>query len=113
MINKKDLFKKFNPETKTVNVKAWGEAPVEIRKLTIKEQADVNSLLYGNLSIEEAQEGTAHIDITAVQEAQILSVSYALVNPQLSVDEIKSMPSDFLEGIGEISEALNSWSNPK
>ena len=112
-MTKKDLLAQFTQETKTITIKAWDNAEVKIRKLTIKEQAEVNALIYGDLTLDEAQEGTAHIDLLAVQESQILSASYALVEPSLTVDEIKNLPSDALEGISEIQEALTNWSEPK
>ena len=112
-MNTKDFLAQFTQETLTFIVEAWNQTEVKIRKLTIKEQAHVNSILYGELTLEDAQQGSMNIDLLAVQEAQIQTVAYALIEPKLAVEDINKMPTEFLEGVTEIADKLTEDSQPK
>lgn len=111
-MTKKELLEKFKPETKEIEVKAWG-ANVSIKKLTIKEANDVQSMLMNNATTEELQTGKLEISVGKLQQSQWLAVSYALVEPKLTIDEISGLSTDGQLGIAEIYEALQAWDKPK
>jgi hypothetical protein len=113
MITKKDLLAQFTQEIHTLNVEAWNNAEVKIRKLTIKEQAHINSILFGDITLMDADSLAANISLSALQEAQIQTASYALTDPKMSVDEISAQTGEFLLGIAEIHEFIGEWSTPK
>ena len=113
MTTKKDLLALFTQETRTLKVEAWNDAEVKIRKLNIKEQAEINDVLFGEVTLKDADDMAANISLGAMQYAQILSASYALVEPKMTVSEIQNQTAEFLTGIAEIHDALTEWSNPK
>ena len=113
MITKKDLLAQFTQATETFTVEAWNNAQVQLRKLTIKEQADINAILFGDITTANVEELSTSISLSAMQDAQILTAHYALVEPKMSVNDINNLPIEALAGIAEIHEALSEWSNPK
>ncbi len=112
-MTKEELFGRFKAETKEVAVKAWDNDKVTIRKLTIREASEVKSLLMNNATSEQLSSGKLEISVGLLEHSQYLAVSYALVTPKLTIEEIESLPTDALTGISEIHDAINEWDVPK
>jgi hypothetical protein len=112
MTDKKDILKKFQTETKEIEVSAWG-ARVKIRKLTIAEQSEVDSLMLKDASTDEVVDGKVKVDLKLANEAIIRKVSYALVEPKFKPAELAELPNDAFAGIQEIEKALKEWDKPK
>lgn len=113
MITKDQLFKQFTPETKTIKVEAWGGQEVEIRKLTIAAQNEIQAVLLKDMNIAKMDGEAIEIGIEQATKASLIAVSKALVNPALTVEELESLGNDAMDGISEIKNALDEWDKPK
>lgn len=111
-MTKEDILNKFKPETKTIRVEAWG-TEVKIRKLTIKERNEVDSLVLKDTDAAEVADGKVKVDLKKANEAIIRKVSYALVEPKFKPAELESLSEEAFEGVLEIEKALNEWDKPK
>ena len=112
MLSKSNLKKKYARETKEIEVKAW-DGSVEIRKLTIKEENDVRAMLMNNATPAEMVDNKIEISVALLNEANVLAVSYCLVNPSMSAEDLNGLNSDAFDGVNEIKTALDEWSKPK
>ncbi len=112
MLTRDDLKKRYAGVTKEVEVKSWGGS-VEIRKLTVMESNEVQGMLMNNATPGEVKDNKIEITVALFNESNMMAVSLALVNPKMSIKEMKELTSDALEGITEIKLALDSWSTPK
>ncbi len=112
MIAFKDIQERFSKETKEIEVKSWG-GTVKIRKLTIRENDEVQAMFMNDATTEELSNGNLEISISKLQASQRLAVSMALVEPKLSVKQLEDLPTDAAEGIAEIYEQLQEWDKPK
>jgi len=108
-----DLKSKFGTtETKEIEVKAWG-GTVVIRKLTIAETNKINDLILSDATPEELENGKMKVKVSKANEANILKVSFALVQPKMKPKELESLSPEAMDGINEIIEALEAWDKPK
>ncbi|MDD5406013.1 MAG: hypothetical protein PHE73_03605 [Sulfurovaceae bacterium] len=112
-ITKEELFALYPAETKEMQVKAWQNMSVKIKKLTIKQDDEVQAMLMNNASANDLKDGKLEVSVSLLQKSQWLAVSYALVEPRLTVDEISSLPTDAFAGVSEIYDALQEWGKPK
>ena len=112
MLNKEMLLGKFERKQKTIKVKAWG-GEVVIQQLSIKEKSEIEAMIYGNATPEELREGTFKIDMNALVASRIKAVSYALVEPKLSIEDLESLTGEAGEGINEVHSALEELNTPK
>lgn len=112
MLNKEALLEKFKRNTKTVKVKAWG-GEVVIQQLSIKEKSEIEAMIYGNATPEELQKGTYKIDMNAFISSRIKAVSYALVEPILSLEDLETLTGEASEGINEVHKAIEEFNVPK
>lgn len=112
-MTKEELFALYPTETKEIQVKAWQNKSVKIKKLTIKQDDEVKAMLMNNASADDLADGKFEVSVSLLQKSQWLAVSYALVEPKLTVDEISGLPTDALAGISEVYEALQEWAKPK
>jgi len=108
---KEQLFGRFGNTTKKIKVKAWN-MEVEIRKLTVAESNSVNALLYADVPAQEAAKGKVEVSIGKMNESATLAVSFALVNPALTLLELGNLIGA-MEGITEIKQELDVWDKPK
>lgn len=112
MIEKNALLEKFKRNQKKIKVKAWGEEVV-IQQLSVKEKSEVESFILGDATPEELRNGTFKIGMAAAIESRILAVSYALVEPKMSVEDLNSLDASASEGLGEIYQAIEDFNTPK
>jgi len=101
----------FGKETKEIEIEAWDNTKVTIKKLTIGEQAKVQAVLLKDRDLANAKEGQVSID--SYNKSVQLIVSLCLVEPKFTVKEIQDMSSDIAEGIMEINNKISEWSTPK
>ena len=106
------LKDKFATSTKEVEIKSWG-GTVTIKKLTIEESNRVQSVVVGNATLDDAQEGTVEVALTSVNEATLLRASLTLVSPKMKPKELGNLAPEAMEGVNEIIEALDAWDKPK
>jgi len=116
MITKEELLNKFKTEEKIINVKAW-DADVKIRRLTIKESDEAESMMLGSVDLLSAQEiknGKMTLNADSFSRSQLLTVSCALVEPKMTIDELNGMSgAEARAGVLEIYLAAQDWDKPK
>lgn len=111
-MNKTEILKRFKPQTKTVEIKAW-DTSVEIRELSAKEFGEIQSIIMDNAVDENVIDGKVTVSIRDAEKGKFTRVSMALVKPKLSVEELESLGESALPGINEINEAIGSFNAPK
>lgn len=112
MLDKSLLFEKYNRGSKEVEVPAWG-GTVKIQKLTIKEKTEIESILYANASQKELSKGSFKIDLSQMMAAQIKSISYALVEPSMSIEELEGLTGEAIEGLKQLAKEIDDFNTPK
>lgn len=101
-----NIFDKFVTGTKKVKIKALDNAEIEIRELTVAEGND----FYQRLVKGVKEDGSADIDFNSMMEIRLEKVALALVEPKMTVDELKALSSKANEALTEISDAIDSFS---
>ncbi|WP_170019187.1 hypothetical protein [Campylobacter sp. RM16190] len=105
MLNLESIKQSVCTDEKVVKIKAWG-GEVKIRPLTIAERIKATEVF------QQSSE-TTNVKIVDVLEAQILTAHFALVEPKLSIAEIKELPEEAYAGIRQISEEVEKLNAKK
>ena len=100
-------FLQFGLKTKKVKVKALNDAEVTIQELTV---AQSNSFYKRVVSGYDA-DGMAEINYDEMVEIKIEKVSASMLEPKMSVDELKALSVEANKAIDEISLAIDSFSD--
>ena len=96
-------FSKYKSVEKMIKVKAL-DANVKIKTLSLADSKRVDEVLFRNGFKED---GSANFTMDDITEAKLLKVSLSLVSPVMSVTELKALPSDAMDAVNEIAEAIN------
>lgn len=96
MLKLKDIQKKYVTAEKTVKIDAWG-GEVKIRQLTVDQSAEA-----------VFARGTGGNTATMIKTA-----AFALVEPEMSEENIRALSDPAFKGIIEIVTAVGSFSEPK
>ncbi|TLP41037.1 hypothetical protein [Arcobacter arenosus] len=96
MVDLKDLKSNFPIEEKKVNVDSW-KGEVKIKRLTLEETSRYYQIQKNEGSIS----------------GMIQAVSDCLVEPKISVEELKSLNESSFKGVEEIFGFLMEFSNEK
>lgn len=92
-------FTKFVTKSKKVKIVALGNAMVEVREPTISEVADFYKLLTG----EDGKFNNANF-----LDAKIERVANCMVEPKMSIEELKALGSSSADAIGEVYDAIEA-----
>lgn len=111
-LSRENIIGKYKAESKTVNVKAWG-GDVVIRKLRVAEANAVQAVMLKDMELTDVKDSKVEVSIGRANEAAILAVSFALVEPKLTVKDLNELPADAMEGVTQIKDALDNWDKPK
>jgi len=79
-------------------------AEVTLKTLSIAESAEVEALVY---SKGFGEDGKPIIDIPSINQAKLMRVSKALVNPKMSVKELEALGVGSMEAIDELIEIMS------
>lgn len=96
MLDLQAIQKQCQTSQTTLNVEAW-KGDVKIRQLTVAQSAEV---------VELSSKGQ-HV------QAMVRGVSFSLVEPVISFQDLSELSGDAFEGIREINEALGKLNEPK
>ena len=102
---------KFKTKTKKVFIKEWGEE-VEIKQLSLGEKNEVDYLMLKGKEQDLSQKDgkiKVEIELDKFNESVFLAVSYALVNPKMSLEDVKALNADAMAGILEVKAHLDDW----
>jgi len=95
-------FTKYKATERTLKVKALN-ASVKLKSLSLSESKRVDEILYRN----GFKDGEANFTMDDITEAKLLKVSLSLVEPEMSVTDLKELPAEAMEAIDEIATAIN------
>ena len=101
-----NAFDMFNAtETKTAIIKSLGDTEVEYRELTMAESDAFSKRLIKDYGTD----GSAPvIDYNEATELKYEKASKILINPKMTVAQLKALPASAMEAINEITEIITA-----
>lgn len=97
-MSKVNPFLQFTPKTETIVVKSLGNAEVTVRQLSQGEGSEISKGVFEGLDAK----GEPVINVEKAIEAKFERVAAMLVEPAMTVDELKGLTSDVMPVIDEI-----------
>lgn len=101
------LFTKFQTKEKKVAIKALDNQEVTIRELTVAESNDFYKRIVG----EPKADGGMNFDFKEIFSIRMEKVALAMVEPQMTLKDLKALSEGATEAINEIAEAIENFSN--
>lgn len=102
MLDKKTLFQQFGKADRIIHVEAW-DADVKIRDFSVEERKKIISEM---IKSPISKDGDTQINYADALEAKLLAVSMALVEPKLTVNDLRQLSEKAMDGINEIYDAI-------
>ena len=96
-------FKMFEAPTKVANIEALDGAEVEYRELTMAEDDRFQKMMIKNID----NDGNPVINTDKYLDVKYEKVATALVNPKMTVAELKALPKSASGAISEILALIN------
>lgn len=116
MLELKDIQNLHKTAEKTIKVKAWN-GEVRIRQLTTAERLQVTDITLEGVKLKQngsdEKSEFSEVNMTNIIKAHILTASLGLVEPKLSIEDIKNMGDGVMSGITEIAEEINKFNQEK
>ena len=103
MAMKTNPFSKFKPETKTAFITAL-DAEITYRMLTMDEADKFQARMVKGYT----SDGEAELDYKALREMKYEKVAMVLVEPKMTVDELKALGVDAQPAITEINKLVSN-----
>lgn len=100
------LFNKFQTEVKKVKIKALDNAEISIREQSVSEVNDFYKKVVKNVD----KSGKPEVDINAMMDVRLEKVAACMVEPKMTVDELKALSSKANDAINEIAEEIDKLS---
>ena len=97
-------FAKFSLKTKKVKIKAL-DAEVEIQELTYAQSVEFSKRIINGFD----ENGKADLNYDELADIKIEKVSLGLVEPTMSIDELKKLSTQATKAIDEIAEAIDAF----
>ena len=101
----KNPFEKFSLKTKKVKVKALDNTEVTIQELTVAQSTD----FYKRVVKGFDDEGKAQLNYDEIADIKLEKVSVAMLEPKMSIDELKALSNKANVAIDEIAEAIDAF----
>ena len=118
MLNLEDIQKKVGVKTKSKTLKSVpGE--VTIGELTIAQQEQVNDILFAHIDLSDEkhknlkEDDKIKIDPKNFIEAKRLTVSFGLIEPKMSLDDLKDLGTKGYALINEVYDAIKEFDSEK
>ncbi len=106
MLDIQTLKDKFATQSKTIYVKAVDDE-VRIRKLSIAQRARVDEIMFDGVVTDS--KGEVPISINNYRKATKLAISFALIEPEMSLKDLDELGDDSVKFIDEIYNALSEF----
>ena len=103
---KKNPFFAFRPETKTAKIKALDNAEIQYRELTLAENDAFNARMIKDFDPMDGNNPT--IDLAEATAVKYEKVSKMLIDPPMTVDELKELGTGAGAAIDEILDLTNA-----
>lgn len=98
-------FDSFKLKTKKVKIKSLGNKEVTISEMTVAQSNE----FYSKVVTGYKEDGTPIIEYTAVPEVNLEKVATCMVEPKMTVEELKQLSSEASKAISEISDAIDTF----
>jgi hypothetical protein len=98
-------FGKFKVRTKKVKIKALENAEVTIQELSVAQSTDFNKRVVKGFD----EEGKAELNYNELADIKLERVAAGMIEPYMSLEEIKGLSDGANKAIDEINEAINNF----
>ena len=102
----KNPFAIFPTDTKKAVIEALEGAEIEYRELTMAEEDKFQKMLIKGFDAE----GNPELDTDSYMDIKYAKVSTCLINPEMSVAELKALPNSASKAISEILTVITGRS---
>jgi hypothetical protein len=106
-MGKSNPFGKFTLKTKEIEVKALDGAKVTIQELSVGKSNEYYGRLFSSLD----SEGKPVLNTSAIIDIKLEKVSEAMIDPKMTVEELKELSAQAGDAINEISDAIDTLSS--
>lgn len=100
------IFAKFKTQTRVIKVKSLDNQEVTIRELTVQESNDYYKMIVS----EASNDGKINFNYKEIFTIKLDKVSKCLVEPKMTIEELKSLSEGATEAINEIADAIDALS---
>lgn len=100
-------FAKFSLKTKKIKVKALDNAEVTIQELTVAQSTD----FYKRVVKGFDDKGKAELNYNELADIKLEKVAVGMIEPFMSIDELKGLSNKASGAIDEIAEAIDAFEN--
>ena len=98
-------FGKFKVGTKKVKIKALENAEVTIQELSVAQSTD----FYKRVIKGFDEEGKAELNYNELADIKLEKVAAGMIEPYMSLEELKGLANSANKAIDEISEAIDGF----
>ena len=98
-------FGKFKVQTNKVKIKALDNAEVIIQELSVAQSTD----FYKRVIKGFDEEGKAELNYNELADIKLEKVAAGMIEPYMSLEELKGLANSANKAIDEISEAIDNF----
>ena len=98
-------FGKFKVRTKKVKIKALENAEVTVQELSVAQSTD----FYKRVIKGFDEEGEAELNYSELADIKLEKVAAGMIEPYMSLEELKGLSNGANKAIDEISEAIDNF----
>jgi hypothetical protein len=98
-------FGKFKVRTKKVKIKALDNAEVTVQELSVAQSTDFYKRVVKGFN----EEGKAELNYNELADIKLEKVAAGMIEPYMSLDELKGLANGANKAIDEISEAIDNF----
>jgi len=110
-MKREDLLARFGLQEKTVFINSI-QSEVKIRKLNLIQREEVNDILFSNTKFLTGMK-KVQVPMLDLSKAAKVGVSYGLVEPVLTLNDIEKFSEDSNDFIMEVFNAIQEFDEPK
>ena len=98
-------FGKFKVRTKKVKIKALDNAEITVQELSVAQSTD----FYKRVIKGFDEEGKAELNYNELADIKLEKVAAGMIEPYMSLDELRGLANGANKAIDEISEAIDGF----
>jgi hypothetical protein len=104
-----NIFDKFKVNTKKVKIDALDGAEITIQELTVAQSTEFQKRVISGID----GDGKAELNYDELADIKLEKVALAMVEPKLTLEELKALSSTANKAIDEISDAIDNFDEGK
>jgi len=98
-------FDSYKLKTKKVKIEALGNKEVEIKEMTVAQSTE----FYKKVVTGYGEDGSPEIDYNSIADVNMEKVAQCMVEPKMSITELKELSAKAGQAINEIAGAIDSF----